>query len=380
MAPRERRGLRMSVLVPIILAALVACGLTTALAGLLLLAERYLVRYGACRIDVNDGDRELEVQGGESVLAALKGEGIFLPSACGGRGTCAYCKLEISEGGGPVGPTETPLLTADELAAGIRICCQVKVRNDLKVRVPEHLLSVREYRGVVERVRDLTHDIKELRIRLVEPDRTEFVAGQYVQLEAPAYGDNPEPVYRAYSMSSLPAEQDAIELIIRLVPGGICTTWVFEILKEGDEVLFNGPYGHFRLSDGEAEMIWIAGGSGMAPFWSILRHMKYAGIDRSVTYFFGAVAKRDIFLVDELRRLEKELPWFRYLPALSAPTEGEPWDGEAGLITEVVDRHLADGTDKEAYLCGSGGMIRAAVKVLRAKGVPEDRIFYDEFT
>jgi Na+-transporting NADH:ubiquinone oxidoreductase subunit F len=369
----------MSPIVSVLLAAAAACGLTTALAGLLLVAERVLVRYGTCRIDVNSGQRQLKVEGGQSVLAALKSEGIFIPSACGGRGTCAYCKLEIPAGAGPVAPTELPLLTADEIAAGIRICCQVKVRNDLAVVVPERLLAAGEYRGVVERIRDLTHDIKELRIRLVEPETIDFVAGQYVQLEAPAYGDNPEPVYRAYSMSSPPSDSGAVELIIRLVPGGICTTWIFTILAEGDEVRFNGPYGDFRLHDGQGEMIWIAGGSGMAPFWSMVRHMKQAGLARPCRYFFGAVRKRDLFLVDELRRLEKELDWFAFIPALSGPAEADDWSGETGLITEVVDRHLTDPAGREGYLCGSPGMVGAAAKALHAKGIDDERIYYDKF-
>ena len=379
LAPARRRETPVSWFVPILLAALAACGLTTALAALLLVAERYLVRYGPCRIDVNDGGRELEVRGGETVLAALKGEGIFIPSACGGRGTCAYCKLEIPEGGGPVAPTELALLTPEEAAAGVRICCQVKVRNDLKVLVPEELLAVREYRGVVERIRDLTHDIKELRIRLVEPERIQFAAGQYIQLEAPAYGDNPEGVYRAYSMSSVPSEDDAIELIIRLVPGGICTTWVFTVLAEGDEVRFHGPYGEFALSGTDREMVWIAGGSGMAPFWSMLRHMKRRGLARQCTYFFGAVRRRDLFFLDELRRLERELAWFTFVPALSGAPGDEGWDGERGLITDVVGRHVRDGSELEGYLCGSPGMVDAADKVLKGKGIPPDRIFYDKF-
>jgi Na+-transporting NADH:ubiquinone oxidoreductase subunit F len=369
----------MSFLWPILLAALAACGLMTSLAALLLLAERYLVNYGTCTIDVNQGDRELEVEGGDSVLTSLKGEGIFIPSACGGRGTCAYCKLKIPAGGGPVAPTELPLLTEEELAEDIRICCQVKVRNDIAVVIPEHLLSVREYRGVVERVRDLTYDIKELRIRLIEPAEMEFVAGQYIQLEAPAYGDNPEPVYRAYSMSSPPSSTDVLELIIRLVPGGICTTWVFTMLKEGDEVSFNGPYGDFRLTDTDREMVWVAGGSGMAPFWSMVRHMKEAGQARPCTYFFGAVGKRDLFFVEELEHLARELDWFRFVPALSGPASEDGWGGERGMITEVVDRHLPDGSQVEAYLCGSPGMVDAADALLRRKGVSEDRTFYDKF-
>jgi Na+-transporting NADH:ubiquinone oxidoreductase subunit F len=233
---------------------------------------------------------------------------------------------------------------------------------------------------VVERIRDLTYDTKELRIRLVDPPEITFTPGQYLQLVAPEYRGNPEPVYRAYSVSSPPSEKNAAELIIRLVPDGICTTWVFKVLKQNDEVQMNGPYGNFRLSDTDREMFWIAGGSGMAPFWGIVRHMAENNIQRKCTYFFGALTTKDLYLVDELREIEKKLPNFKFVPALSKPGPDDKWEGETGLITEVAERHITQGTDAEAYLCGSGGMIDASIKVLKAKGIPEERIFYDKFT
>ena len=364
----------------VILAAATTSGLTTALAAVLLVAERYLANYGPCRIDVNAGARQIEVVGGRSLLASLMQEGVFIPSACGGRGTCAYCKVRVLDGAGPIGPTEEPLLTPEDRAANIRIACQCKVRGDLAIEVPPELLAVRAYRGVVERIRPMTADIREVRIALAEPESIEFVAGQYIQLEAPACGDNPESVYRAYSLSGPPEETSHIELIIRLVPGGICTTWVFERLAEGDEVAFNGPYGEFRLSETDREMIWIAGGSGMAPFGSMVRHMKAQGLARPCRFFFGALGQDDLFLQDELRRMETELEGFRFIPALSAEPPDSDWSGERGLITDVVDRNVAAGSPAEAYLCGSAGMIDAAIAVLQAKGIAEDRIFYDKFT
>ncbi|HOF18478.1 MAG TPA: FAD-binding oxidoreductase [Phycisphaerae bacterium] len=361
----------------VLIATVLVMAVSTVFAALLLMAERLLVRYGQCRIDVNDHSKTLEVEGGGNLLMTLKEEGIFLPSACGGRGTCAYCKVKIASGGGPVGPTEESLLTAAEIADDVRIACQCKVRNDLAIVIPEALLSAREYRGKVERIRDLTDDIKELRIALLDPQTIEFVPGQYIQLEAPAYGDNPEPVFRAYSISSPPDDHGHVELIIRLVPGGICTTWVFEHLKEGDEVRLTGPYGEFHPSETQREMVWIAGGSGMAPFWSIVRHMKQHNIARKTTYFFGSVRKADVFFLDELSALAKELPWFEFVPALSGD-DGD-WSGERGLITDVVARRVSDGADVEAYLCGSPGMIDAAIKILHDKGIGDDRIFYDKF-
>ncbi|MFP4052881.1 MAG: NADH:ubiquinone reductase (Na(+)-transporting) subunit F [Phycisphaerae bacterium] len=363
----------------VLLAALVACVLTLVLAALLLLAERYLANYGICSIDINNGEKKLEVTGGESLLASLKSNGIFIPSACGGRGTCAYCKVKVFDGAGPVVPTEAPLLSAEEIESNVRISCQVKVRNDLAIEIPEELFRIKEFRGEVERITDLTHDIKELRIRLIEPETIDFRAGQYIQLQAPAYGDNPEPVYRAYSISSKPSDNRYIELMIRLVPGGICTTWVFEHLNEGDEVIFSGPYGEFELQPTDREMVWIAGGSGMAPFWSMIRHMKENDIRKKCTYFFGAVNPRDMFLTDELQALSGELEWFEYVPALSCESPPEDWEGDTGLITDVLDRRVHDGEEMEAYLCGSPGMIDAAAVVLKDKGITEEHTFYDKF-
>ncbi len=348
-------------------------------AVILLIAERYLANYGPCTIDINQGAKKLEVQGGKPLLATLMQQQIFIPSACGGRGTCGYCKVKITDGAPPIAPTELTLLTPEEVKAQVRISCQVKVRNDLAIEIPEALFRVKQFTGAVERIRNLTHDIRELRIRLAEPAAIEFTPGQYVQLEAPAYGDNPEPVYRAYSIASPPSDTGHVELIVRLVPNGICTTWVFTKLKEGDEVRLNGPYGEFRLAEGDAEMVWIAGGSGMAPFWSMARHMREHGVQRKCTYFFGAVKERDLFFLDEFRELERAMPGLRFVPALSG-AEGDGWAGEKGLITQVVERHVSDGSGKEGYLCGSSGMIDASVKVLRAKGIPEGRIFYDKFT
>ncbi|OQB87250.1 MAG: Phenol hydroxylase P5 protein [Planctomycetes bacterium ADurb.Bin126] len=363
----------------VLIATAVVCGVCTVLTVLLLLAERFIANYGRCTIDINQGARRLEVRGGSPLLGTLMEEGVFIPSACGGKGSCGECKVKVLAGGGPIAPTEAPLLSDQQRTANLRISCQVKVRNDMAIEVPPELFSVREYQAVVERIVDLTHDIKELRLKLIEPGEIEFTAGQYIQLKAPPYAHN-EAVYRAYSVASPPDEKDHLELIIRLVPGGICTTWVFEHLTEGHTVSLNGPYGKFRLSDSDREMVWIAGGSGMAPFWSMVRFMKAHNIARKCTYFFGAVRKRDLFLVDELRQLERELDWFTFVPALSGPAAEDNWSGETGLITEVVDRHIADGSNMEGYLCGSGGMIDAAVKVLLKKGIAEDCIFYDKFT
>lgn len=356
---------------------LLVCGLV--LAGLLILAEKKILNYGICKIDVNSGRKVLEIDGGSSLLSSLAENDIFIPSACGGRGSCAYCKLQVFEGGGMIGPVEEPYLSDEERQNHVRLACQVKVRKDLSVGIPEELFSVRRFRARVAHKKPLTHDIVELRMELLEPDTIEFEAGQYIQLESPEYKGR-ESVMRAYSISSVPSDTRAVELNVRLVPDGICTTWVFDHLKDGGELFLSGPYGFFHLSDTDAPVICIAGGSGMAPIWSILRDMKEKGIsNRPTTYFFGAQSQRDLFYVDELRQLERELPWFTYVPALSQEPEDSGWTGERGLITEVVARRFPDTSKHEAYLCGSPGMIDAAVAVLTKNGMPAENVFYDKF-
>lgn len=356
---------------------LIACGVI--LAALLILAEKKILNFGICKIDINKGNKVLEVPGGSPLLFSLSENGIFIPSACGGRGSCAYCKLKVHKGGGMVTPIEKPYLSDEELAGNVRLSCQVKVRNDMDIEIPEELFRVKRFKGVVEHKKTLTHDIQEVRIKLIEPDTIDFVAGQYVQLESEEYKGR-DSVMRAYSMSSIPDDKHAVEMNIRLVPEGICTTWVFEHMKEGDEVYLSGPYGEFHLSDTDAPALFIAGGSGMAPIWSILRDLKArGGTSRKMMYFFGALTQKDLFYVDELKALENEFDDFTFVPALSNEPDDSDWKGDRGLITDVLDRHVPDTSACEAYLCGSPGMIDASVKVLTKNGLKEENIFYDKF-
>lgn len=360
------------------MATLFLVGSGTILATLLVLAEKRILNYGPCEIDINKGEKKLNVAGGGSLLSTLGEQGIFIPSACGGRGSCAYCKVQVHDGAGPVGPIEEPYLTPEEHKKHVRLSCQVKVRNDLQIEIPKEYFSVKKFAAKVLHKKPLTHDILELRLELSEPNQIDFVAGQYVQLESEEYKGK-ESVMRAYSISSPPSDKNHVELIIRRVPNGICTTWVFDYLKEGKTASLSGPYGEFRLSDTDAPMICIAGGSGMAPIWSIVRDMKEKGIERKTTYFFGALTQRDLFFLDELRELEKAAPWFTFVPALSNEPDDSGWDGERGLITDVVARHFPDTSQHEAYLCGSPGMINACLKVLSQGGMPEEKIYYDKF-
>lgn len=349
------------------------------LALLMVIADATIGNYGEVKITIND-DKELVVKGGQPLLKALGSEGIFIPSACGGRGSCGLCKVKVVKGGGQLLPTELPWLSEEEQKENVRLSCQFKVKEDLFIEIPEELFNVRQFTAKVESLRDLTHDIKEVRLALIDPPEINMTAGQFIQFQVPEYELTDEPVYRAYSMASVPSDNKHIELEIRLVPNGICTTYVHNYLKEGDEVLLNGPYGDFFLRETERPMICIAGGSGMAPLKSILLDMAERGSERKVQYFFGARSKRDLFLIDEMKELEEKLPNFKFIPALSEPQEEDNWDGEVGLITDVVAKFVEDGSESEAYLCGSPGMIDACVKVLGDKGVPEERIFYDKFS
>jgi Na+-transporting NADH:ubiquinone oxidoreductase subunit F len=349
------------------------------LAVLLVIADGYLNDYGICKLIINKGAREEDVEGGSTLLNSLNTAGIFIPSACGGQGSCGLCKLKVHKGAPPILPTEEPHLSKDERTSDVRLCCQLKVHNDMELEIPEELFNIREFDAKVESLTALNHDIKLLRIALPEGEELDIIPGQYMQIETPAYKKTPEPVYRAYSIATDPRDKTHIELLIRLVPEGICTTYVFEHMEEGNPIKLNGPYGDFRLTDTDKDMIFIAGGSGMAPFLSMLAHIKNEGITRNVTYFFGARAKRDLICLDRMAEFEKELPNFKFVPCLSEPMPDDKWDGETGLVTDVMKRHCPDLSNMEAYLCGSPGMIDASIAALTANGMPTENIAYDKF-
>jgi len=247
------------------------------------------------------------------------------------------------------------------------------------VEVPSKFPSVKKYICKCTQILDLTHDIKQFRLEFKELETIDYTPGQYVWLSTPICEKNSKEIYRTFSISSDPADKSAIELIIRLVPGGICTTYLFEHLKVGEEVKIRGPYGKFRLSDSDAPIVFIAGGSGMAPVKCILHYMKNTGNKRKTTYYFGANNVKELFHLELMRQFESELADFRFVPTVAAPDAGETWDGQKGLVTETVKRDLKNAPECEAYLCGSPGMIDAGIKVLKELGMTEDRIFYDKF-
>jgi Na+-transporting NADH:ubiquinone oxidoreductase subunit F len=325
--------------------------------------------------------RTIETEKGKTILLALRENHIFLPSACNGKGACGQCKIKVKKGiEKPFNTKENFHLSDKQKELNYRLACQHTVEKDLEIDISEELLFSRHYRAKITKLRDLTYDIKEVTMELIEPDVIKFRAGQYIQFEVPPYEKSPEKVYRPYSIASSPAETRFVELEVRYVNDGIATTYIHNHLREGDEVCIDGPFGGFHLRDNDRDIVFIAGGSGMAPVKSILLDMLNKQTKRKAKYFFGAVTQKDLFLADDMKMLENQLYDFKFIPALSKPLPEDNWQGETGLITEVVDRHLETGENLEAYLCGSPAMINACVKVLKSKGISEDLIFYDRFS
>jgi len=350
-------------------------GLVVLLSAGLMISERFLVNYGVCKLDINAGEKPLELEGGQTLLASLYANDIFIPSACGGKGTCGHCKITVISGGGPVLPTETPLLTRKEIRSGVRLACQVKIREDIYVRIPSDLLNVKMFTATVESSVALTYDIKEITLRLEEPSEIFQRPGQYVQVQAPSPSG---PEFRAYSISSPAHEPNIVQLVVRLVPGGIGSTYLHN-LKPGDTVNFTGPYGEFWLNeDPSVEIVCVGGGAGMAPMANIIYTLYEKWPDRVCWLFFGCRTTKDIFYLDEFENLMKKRPNFHVVYALSdALEEGEKWDGETGFIHLSCDKHLKPGARRQAFLCGPPLMIEAVTRVLEEKGAEE--IFYDEF-
>lgn len=361
------------------LAVLTFSTVVVGLSMLLNLASAKLQNYGTVAVDINDGEEQLSVEGGPNLLSILNANKIFIPSGCGGQATCGLCKLKILDGGGPVLPTETPFLSRQEIREDVRLSCQVKVKTDMTIRIPEDYLHVQEYRGVVEHVEQKTYDIFDVRVKLIEPDTISFRAGQYIQMKAPDPKGR-EDIYRAYSLASAEYDSGAIELVVRLIPGGICSTYLCETIKPGDEVIFNGPFGEFVLSDDpESELVCVGGGSGMAPMKSLIFSVLEKDPNRTCSFFFGCRGVADIFYLEMFQELEKKHPNFSCVYALSALEEGEEWDGPKGFVHLSVDKDLPDNPKRQAFLCGPPLMVDAVTQVLRSKGVKKRNIFFDDF-
>lgn len=362
-----------------VIIATVAFTLMSAIFALLLtIADRTVNNYGEVNLNINE-EKDFTVKGGSSLLNTLREEKIFIPSACGGKGTCGYCKVQVHDGGGPTLATELPFMSDEDLKNHVRLSCQCKVKQDIRIEIPEDLFNVKEFDVVVESITDLTDTIKMLRFRLPEGDSIRFKPGQYVQLKAPIYKGNDEEVYRAYSIASSPHNTNYIELVIGYVPKGVATTYVHQYLDVGDKVVINGPFGDFYYQDNHREMIMVATGTGVAPILSLLNYMKENEIKRKATFYFGAKTTSDLFMLDYFKDLEETMYDFTFVPSLSRVGEGEEWHGDKGRVNDSIDKHLGDGENKEAYLCGGAPMIDSVVKSLTAKGIPEELIYYDKF-
>ena len=379
-------------------------GAVVALLGLLIsVVDGVVNNYGEVVVNINDHTKDLKIKGGAPLLRSLSQEKIFVPSACGGKGTCGACKTVVKSDVGPMLPTEDPYMSDAERAGNVRLACQVKVKKDIEIEIPEELFNVQEYDAVVVSKRDMTYDIIELYLKLDKP--VKFKAGMYMQLVIPSYKAKNKgdlsfkgSTMRAYSISSPPSDNEHAEFLVRLMPPGlpgIATSYIHQHLEEGMHMQIIGPFGDFYLQESQATMICVGGGSGMAPFRSILRHMMEHGMtNREVWYFFGCRDYPDIYYLQEMRALEKEWPNFHCIYALSDPVLHEPeeWDEAVfgpksaivqGRIDHVVTRYMKDEISRDAgfegYLCGSPLMIKGCTIALKEQGLTDDKIFFDSF-
>ncbi|MFA6816699.1 MAG: 2Fe-2S iron-sulfur cluster-binding protein [Lentisphaeria bacterium] len=319
---------------------------------------------------------------GESLFAALTRNGVFIPTACGGRGKCGFCKVSVLSGiHQDFTDSEKKLLKPDELASGIRLSCQVLPEDEqtIEIEVPESYFSVGRYQVKLMSKTVLTPDILLVKVQAVEPRFIRVVAGSWMAWQIPAYGGISEPFQRSFSVASDPANRRNLEFIIRRTPCGPGTTWIFDVAKVGDMIELVGPQGKFRLQDNPREAIFVAGGSGLSAIRSLLLDMKTRKVNKKSRLFFGAVNRTNLYLTDELSALEESLPDFKFVPVLSAEDPEDHWDGEKGLVTSVFAKYYKDCSEMEAYLCGSPGMLHASIKVLKELGMKEENIRYDEF-
>lgn len=353
-------------------------GISGLLALLLSIANKTIANYGEKKIIIN-ATKELTVEGGDTLLQALVEQKVFIPSACGGKGSCGYCKVVVIEGGGEILATELGYVTPEEREQSVRLACQCKVRNDMKIEIPEELFSVKQYDYQIEFIKDVTPTIKHLRLALPAGEEISFQPGQYVQILAPLYKGNDEEVYRAYSVASSPTDTKAIELYIGYVKDGKATTYVHNFLKPNSTLTVVGPYGEYVYHEGDREMVMVAIGTGLAGIMSILRYMHATGIQRKVTFYFGARTLDDLYEMETLEQLQKDMPNFKLIVSLSKPAEKDHWTGEVGRVTDMLKKHYNEGANSEAYLCGSPVMVDSVIELLIEKGLPAEQIYYDKF-
>ncbi|HOY31271.1 MAG TPA: NADH:ubiquinone reductase (Na(+)-transporting) subunit F [Bacteroidales bacterium] len=389
---------------------------------LLLIAKAKLLPSGPVMININS-DKEVEANSGSSLLSTLSEKKIFLPSACGGGGTCGMCRCQVISGGGSILPTEVGFFTRKQMQENWRLGCQVKVRENLEIQIPKEIFGIKKWECEVVSNKNVATFIKEFVVKLPEGESLDFLSGGYVQIDVPKcevdfknilieekfYGDwekfkmfdlkmkNPEPLYRAYSMANHPAEGNIVMLNIRIatppwdkkingfmkVNPGICSSYIFS-RKPGDKVMVSGPYGEFHIKPTGKEMVYIGGGAGMAPLRSHIFHLFHTEhTKRKVSYWYGGRSMREIFYEDQFSAIEKENPNFTFNIALSEPLPEDNWTGYTGFIHQVVfDNYLSkhpEPEDIEYYLCGPPMMNDAVFKMLDNLGVPRENIAFDDF-
>ncbi|MDE5736479.1 MAG: NADH:ubiquinone reductase (Na(+)-transporting) subunit F [Bacteroidales bacterium] len=392
------------------------------LVSLLLYARKRLVPQGKVHLEIN-GEKDLEVEMGNSLLSTLATQKIFLPSACGGKGSCGLCRVRVPEGGGSILPSEQGFFTRKEQADHWRLACQVKVRNDLKIQVPAAIFGIRKWECEVVSSRNVATFIREFIVKLPEGEKLNFRSGGYIQIDVPActvdYKDievaepyksewermkmfdltmkNPEPCFRAYSMANHPAEGDRIMLNVRIATPpfdrktgqwqkfnpGVCSSYVYS-LKPGDKITISGPYGEFFVQDTQREMMFIGGGAGMAPMRShIFDQFKTKHTNRKTTFWYGGRSVKELFYMEDFEEIQRENPNFSFHVALSDPQPGDNWTGPTGFIHQVIyDQYLKNHPEPdeiEYYLCGPPAMTDAVVKMLDGLGVPPEMIRFDNF-
>lgn len=404
----------------VILGALMLPLVVLSVVGVLLLAKARLVNTADVTVRINgDSGDALTTAAGGTLLGTLSANKIFLPSACGGKGTCGVCKVKVCSGGGALLPTELGHVGRGEAREGVRLSCQVKVKNDMEIEVPAEIFSIRKWKCTVRSNHNVATFIKELVLELPAGEDVPFRAGGYIQIECPphvaAYKDfevEPEyredwdkfnlwrfvskveePMTRAYSMANYPEERGMIMLNVRVAsppprapegtPPGKMSSFIFN-LKPGDECTISGPYGDFFAKETKAEMIFVGGGAGMAPMRShIFDQFKRIDTDRKVSFWYGARSLREAFYVDEFDELQKKHPNFDWHLALSEPLPEDNWSGKTGFIHQVLLEHYLKNhpapEECEYYLCGPPMMLSAMGSMLESLGVEPEQIAYDDF-
>ncbi len=388
----------------------------------LLVLRAKLMPSGDVTLTIND-DKKLTVPTGNSLISTLAEQEVYLPSACGGKGSCGQCKCRVLSGGGDILPTEKGFFTRRQQQDHWRLGCQVKVKEDIAIEVPASILSIKKWECEVVSSHNVSTFIREFTVRLPEGENLTFQSGDYIQIDIPKttvrYSDmvvdeqyrsdwdrfhmwdlvmkNPEPCTRAYSMANHPAEGNIVTLNVRIatppfdrkrggfakVNPGVSSSYIWS-LKPGDKVRLSGPYGEFHIKDTDKEMMFIGGGAGMAPMRSHIFHLfKTLHTQRKVSFWYGGRSLKELFYTDEFEQIAAENPNFQFNIALSEPLPTDNWDGYTGFIHQVIfDNYLKNHPEPEEieyYLCGPGPMTAAATKMLDSLGVPKDNIFFDDF-